>query len=42
LALAYRAVEGYVFGMSVFDFGAAPDHLDVRKASLLGDEASGF
>jgi TetR/AcrR family transcriptional regulator, tetracycline repressor protein len=31
LALAYRAVEGYVFGVSVFDFGAAPEHLDVRK-----------
>ena len=31
LALAYRALESYVFGMTVFDFGAAPEHLDVRK-----------
>jgi TetR/AcrR family transcriptional regulator, tetracycline repressor protein len=31
LALAYRATESYVFGMSVFDFGAAPEHLEVRK-----------
>jgi TetR/AcrR family transcriptional regulator, tetracycline repressor protein len=31
LAIAYRVVESYVFGVSVFDFGAAPEHLDVRK-----------
>lgn len=31
LSLAYRALESYVFGMTVFDFGAAPEHLDVRK-----------
>ena len=31
LTMAYRALESYVFGMTVFDFGAAPDHLDVRK-----------
>jgi TetR/AcrR family transcriptional regulator, tetracycline repressor protein len=31
LALAYRTLESYVFGLTVFDFGAAPEHLDVRK-----------
>jgi hypothetical protein len=31
LALAYRTCESYVFGMTVFDFGAAPEHLDVRR-----------
>jgi TetR/AcrR family transcriptional regulator, tetracycline repressor protein len=31
LALAYRTLESYVFGMTVFDLGAAPEHLDVRK-----------
>lgn len=31
LSLAYRALESYVFGMTVFDFGAAPEHLEVRK-----------
>jgi AcrR family transcriptional regulator len=31
LALAYRTFESYVFGVTVFDFGAAPEHLDVRR-----------
>lgn len=31
LAIAYRVLESYVFGMSAFDYGAAPEHLDVRK-----------
>lgn len=33
LSLAYRVLESYVFGSTAFDFGAAPDHLKVRKAS---------
>jgi AcrR family transcriptional regulator len=30
LAVAYRIIEGYVFGTSVFDLGAAPRHLSIR------------
>jgi hypothetical protein len=33
LSLAYRVLESYVFGSTAFDFGAAPDHLKVRKSS---------
>jgi AcrR family transcriptional regulator len=31
LALAYRIFESYVGGATVFDFGAAPEHLSVRR-----------
>lgn len=31
LALAYRTLESYVFGTTIFDLGAAPDHLSLRK-----------
>ena len=31
LAKAYRIFESYVFGMTVFDFGAAPEHIEVRR-----------
>jgi TetR/AcrR family transcriptional regulator, tetracycline repressor protein len=33
LSLAYRVLESYVFGSTAFDFGAAPDHLKIRKNS---------
>jgi AcrR family transcriptional regulator len=33
LSLAYRVLESYVFGSTAFDFGAAPEHLKVRKSS---------
>jgi AcrR family transcriptional regulator len=28
---AYRAIESYVFGAAIFDFGAAPRHLSIRR-----------
>ena len=28
---AYRIIESYVFGASIFDFGAAPQHLSIRR-----------
>lgn len=31
LAQTYRAIEGYVFGTTIFDLGAAPDHLSLRQ-----------
>lgn len=31
LVRAYRIIESYVFGASIFDFGAAPDHLSIRR-----------
>lgn len=31
LVTAYRAIEGYVFGTTVFDHGSAPDHLKIRR-----------
>jgi AcrR family transcriptional regulator len=31
LALAYRAIESYVLGSTVFDLGAAPQHLTTRQ-----------
>lgn len=33
LSLVYRVLESYVFGSTAFDYGAAPDHLKVRKTS---------
>jgi AcrR family transcriptional regulator len=33
LSLAYRVLESYVIGSTAFDFGAAPDHLKIRKDS---------
>jgi AcrR family transcriptional regulator len=29
--IAYRVIESYAFGVTAFDFGAAPDHLDIRR-----------
>lgn len=34
LLLHYRILESYVLGASVFDFGGAPDHLEVRRARM--------
>jgi AcrR family transcriptional regulator len=31
LVRAYRIIEGYVFGASIFDLGAAPEHLSIRR-----------
>lgn len=31
LVTAYRVIESYVFGASVFDLGAAPQHLSIRR-----------
>ena len=31
LVTAYRMIESYVFGASIFDFGAAPQHLSIRR-----------
>ena len=31
LVTAYRIFESYVFGSTVFDFGAAPEHLAIRR-----------
>jgi len=31
IALAYRTIENYVFGATIFDFGSAPQHLAIRK-----------
>lgn len=31
LVRAYRIIESYVFGSSTFDFGAAPEHLSIRR-----------
>ena len=31
LVNAYRMIESYVFGASIFDFGAAPEHLAIRR-----------
>jgi TetR/AcrR family transcriptional regulator, tetracycline repressor protein len=31
LVLAYRLYEGYVAGMSLFDFAGAPEHLEQRR-----------
>jgi hypothetical protein len=31
LVRAYRIIESYVFGASIFDFGAAPEHLSIRR-----------
>lgn len=28
---AYRVLENYVFGSTIFDFGAAPNHLSIRR-----------
>ena len=28
---AYRVIENYVFGSTIFDFGAAPNHLAIRR-----------
>ncbi|CAB4550195.1 MAG: TetR family transcriptional regulator [Actinobacteria bacterium] len=33
LSLGYRALESYILGATAFDFGAAPDHLKIRKVS---------
>jgi len=35
LVRAYRIVESYVFGATIFDFGAAPDHLSIRRQRYL-------
>lgn len=35
LVTAYRIIESYVFGTSVFDFGAAPEHLAIRRRRYL-------
>lgn len=31
LVTAYRIIESYVFGVTVFDLGAAPQHLSIRR-----------
>lgn len=31
LVTAYRIIESYVFGATVFDLGAAPQHLSIRR-----------
>lgn len=31
LVTAYRVIESYVFGATVFDLGAAPQHLSIRR-----------
>lgn len=31
LVTAYRIIESYVFGGAVFDLGAAPEHLSIRR-----------
>jgi hypothetical protein len=31
LVRSYRIIESYVFGSSIFDFGAAPEHLSIRR-----------
>jgi|688.fasta_scaffold257661_1 TetR/AcrR family tetracycline transcriptional repressor len=31
LTSAYRAFENYVLGSTIFDYGAAPRHLDIRR-----------
>lgn len=32
LLIAYRSLENYITGMSIFDFGGAPQHLAIRMA----------
>lgn len=32
LIVAFRTLENYIIGMSIFDFGGAPDHLATRVA----------
>lgn len=31
LVAAYRVIESYIFGSTVFDLGAAPEHLSIRR-----------
>lgn len=31
LPVAYQALESYVMGSTVYDFGRAPDHLEIRR-----------
>ena len=31
VATAYRVIESYVFGSTIFDLGAAPNHLSIRR-----------
>ena len=35
VAIAYRVIESYVLGASIFDFGAAPEHLAIRRRRYL-------
>lgn len=42
LVTAYRIIESYVFGTSVFDFGAAPEHLAIRRRRYLASDLPEF
>lgn len=42
LALAYRQLESFVVGSTVFDFSGAPDHLDSRRRRLASASQLGF
>lgn len=42
LALAYRQLESFVVGTTVFDFSGAPDHLESRRRRLASAGELGF
>lgn len=42
LALAYRQLESFVVGTTVFDFSGAPEHLDSRRRRLASTSELGF
>ena len=42
LALAYRQLESFVVGTTVFDFSGAPDHLNSRRRRLATASDLGF
>lgn len=42
LAVAYRQLESFVVGTTVFDFSGAPEHLDSRRRRLASASDLGF
>lgn len=42
LLIAYRTLENYITGTSIFDFGGAPRHLSTRLARLQAIDPSSF
>ena len=42
LVSAYRALESYVFGATIFDLGAAPEHVSLRRERYLATEHPAF